>query len=473
MANEPSGPVAPPPAGPGPWRSPLNRSLDTVWKFIENRAGIKTWALRGQPAFTFNPSYWTGAFVATAFLVQVLTGLLLLLYYVPSASPAVAGAPPQAWASTNYIITSVPMGWLLLSSHLYGAYATIFLAFVHFFRGFYTGVYKPPRELSWMVGTLLLVAMLGMGFTGYLLPYTALAVGATNVGISLTLSVPTLGPFAARLLISDGTNQGLLSRMFALHVVVIPLALAGLLYAHLSLFESHGIAPKATSDPRAKNTFTEEDDKKVGRFFPKVFLYMTKWGLLYVGMLLLIAAAWPWQLPVYFGSTTGAASPEPDWYFLWLYKLADFQYVTPAVAVGVVTALVVFVLFLPWIVQILPWLDGGKRRHPRDRPAMVFLANFLVSFFILMTIWGGIMPGVQIPASIYGTYIAILVAANAVPLLILYPLYKSNYRRRLLERELQRKSAAPAEGLVRAPVSLPSSPRPTAAPANQEAAPRA
>jgi len=468
MANEPSGPPAPPGSAPPPWRSPMNRSLDRIWDFVEDRAGIKTWALRPQPAFSFNASYWTGAFVATAFLVQVVTGLLLLLYYIPSAALTGPGGTPEAWASTNYIITSVPMGWLLLSSHLYGAYATIFLAFVHFFRGFYTGVYKPPRELSWMVGTLLLVAMLGMGFTGYLLPFTALSVGATDVGISLTLSVPTLGPLAARLLISDGTTQGLLSRMFALHVVVIPLALAGLLYAHLSLFESHGIAPRATSDPRAKNKFTEEDDRKLGRFFPRVFFYMTKWALFYVGLLFLIAAAWPWQLPVYYGSTAGAASPEPDWYFLWLYKMADFQYVTPVVAVGSVTALLLFILFLPWIVQVLPWLDGGKRRHPRDRPVMVFVGNFLVSFFVLMTIWGGIMPGVQIPVTIYGTYLGILVAANAIPLLILYPLYKANYRRRMLARELRTKGGTPGEGP--APASPLPSPRPAASPPQEVSA---
>ena len=442
------------------YRPTLNRVLDRIWDFVEVRAGTKKWAMRPQPDFSFNPSYWTGAFVANAFVVQVTTGLLLLFYYIPSASPTTAGGPPAAWASTYYIIHGVPLGWLLLSAHLYGAYATIFLAFVHFFRGFYAGVYKPPRELSWMVGTLLLAAMLGMGFTGYLLPFTALSVGATNVGVALTLSVPGIGPPTARLILSDGTYQGLLSRMFALHVVAIPLALAALLYAHISLFEIHGIAPKASSDPRAKRIFTHQDDAKLGTFFPKVFFYMIKWALFYAGLLLMMAASWPVPLAPAFGSSSaGGASPEPDWYFLWLYKLADFQYVSPFVAVGTVTSVLIFILFLPWISQIFPFLDGGKKTHPRDRPVMLGVGNFLIGFFILMTVWGGVMPGVVIPATMYGLYVGAIAGVNALVIFVLYWMYRTSYRARVAAKEGRRRLSlgAPASG---APVTSKSTPAP-------------
>ncbi len=456
--------VGHPPSVP-PYRPPMNRTLDTIWAFIEKRVGTEKWAMRPQPDFSFNPSYWTGAFVANAFLVQVTTGLLLLFYYVPSTASATAGAPPEAWASTNYIIHGVPLGWLLLSAHLYGAYATIFLAFVHFFRGFYAGVYKPPRELSWMIGTLLLAAMLGMGFTGYLLPYTALSVGATDVGIALTLSVPGIGPPTAKLILADGTPQGLLSRMFALHVVAIPLALAALLYAHISLFEIHGISPRASSDPRAKRVLVHEDDHRMGRFFPKVFFYMTKWALFYAGLLVMMAAAWPVTLAAYYGSSSSsAASPEPDWYFLWLYKLADFQYVSPFVAVGTVTAVLIFILFLPWISQIFPFLDGGRKTHPRDRPVMLGVANFLVGFFILMTVWGGIMPGVVIPAAFYATYLGALAAVNAVVIFALYMMYRASYRARVAAKEGRRRSLAhSASARPTTPASLPSPSGPAAA----------
>ncbi|HLY77334.1 MAG TPA: cytochrome bc complex cytochrome b subunit, partial [Thermoplasmata archaeon] len=359
----------------------FNRSLNRVWGFIEDRAGIPKWALRPQPAFTFKPSYWTGAFVANAFLMQVVTGLLLLLYYEPSVNPTLTdcgqtvgtfSAAPAAWCSTYYLINSVPMGNLLLSTHLYGAYAMLFLAFIHFYRGYYLGAYKKPREFSWMAGTLLLLLTLGMGFTGYILPYTQISLNATNVGIVLALRLPTLGALTAPFLLADGTPQGLLSRMFALHVLVLPLALGALLYAHIALFESHGIAPPATSDPTQRNRYVHSEEKQQVPFWPHIFFYMTKWALLYVGLLLGIAALWPWQLPTYVGNLAATQGvTEPDWYFLWLFKLVDFAGVTPVIAVGATTVLMGYVL-------LLPFLDRSPRRHPRDRPVVVIIGNSLL-----------------------------------------------------------------------------------------------
>jgi cytochrome aa3-type oxidase subunit III len=425
-----------------------NRSLNRVWNFIESRTHISKWPYRPQPEFSFNPSYWTGAFVAVAFILQVLTGLLLLFYYDPSVTAATTGGPPQAWASTQYIIQTTPFGWLLLSSHLYGAYAAIMLAFVHFFRGFYTGVYKRPREVSWMLGTLLLVCMLGMGFTGYLLPYTALSVGATDVGLALVSSVPVLGPIMSPLLQGNGTYQGLLSRVFALHVVLIPVVLLALLYAHVTLFESHGIGPQASSDPRAKRVLTEADDRKLGSWFPRVFLYMLKWGLVYVGLLLLISSTFLVALPAAFGSQNqGGASPEPDWYFLWLYKVADFQYVTPTIAVLLVGLLAAFILFVPWIEavvgHIVPRLRN-LRTHPRDRPFALFTATFLLSFFALMTVWGGVMPGITIPAQMYVAYLGSLALLQGLVIGFFYLRYRRTYRARLLTAAVARRVSTPS-----------------------------
>ena len=434
MVTEQGGPVDGVPSPPVARPSLYNRSLNWLWDFIESRTHISKWPYRPQPEFSFNPSYWTGAFVAIAFLLQVLTGLLLLFYYDPSVSPATTGAPPQAWASTQYIIQTAPFGWLLLTSHLYGAYSCIMLGFVHFFRGFYTGVYKRPREASWMLGTLLLVCMLGMGFTGYLLPYTALSVGATDVGLALVNSVPVLGPILYPLLQGNGTEQGLLSRVFALHVVLIPVVLAALLYAHVTLFESHGIGPRASSDPRAKRVLTAADDRKLGGWFPRVFLYMLKWGFVYVGVLLVISSTFLVTLPAAFGSQAqGGASPEPDWYFLWLYKFADFQYVTPTVAVLFVNLLALFILFLPWIEivvgRVVPRLKN-LRTHPRDRPFVLFSATFLLSFFALLTIWGGVMPGITIPAQMYVAYLGVLAVVDALVIAFFYLRYRQRYRAR-------------------------------------------
>ncbi|MCI4326361.1 MAG: cytochrome bc complex cytochrome b subunit [Thermoplasmata archaeon] len=415
----------------------FNRTLNQVWGFIEDRTGMPKWALRPQPEFTFKPSYWTGAFVVNAFLYQVISGLLLLLYYQPSVNPTytACGQPvgtlstsPAAWCSTYYIVHSVPMGSLLLSTHLYGSYAMIFLAIVHFFRGYYLGVYKAPREFSWMVGTLLMLTTLGMGFTGYLLPYTQISLNATNVGLVLALRLPYAGPLIGPLLLSDGTGQGLLSRMFAAHVVLLPLALGALLYAHIALFESHGIAPPATSDPLQRRRFTEEEDKKNVPFMPHIFFYITKWALLYIGLLIGIAALWPWNLPTYAGDLTATGIvTEPDWYFLWLFKFLDFQGVTPVIAIGVTTVIILYVLFLPF-------LDRSKATHPRDRPVFIIIGTSMLEFWFLMTVWGGLTPGVAITPMEVALRIGPLFAANAVVVALFHWRYRKSYRARMAAR---------------------------------------
>ncbi len=432
-----------------------NRTLNRIWGFVEDRTSMKKWALRPQPEFTFKPSYWTGAFVVNAFLYQVVSGALLLLYYQPSTAPTLTAcgqpvgaysAAPAAWCSTYYILHSVPMGSLLLTSHLYGAYAMIFLMFVHFFRGYYLGVYKAPREFSWMVGTLLMILTLGMGFTGYLLPYTQLSYNATNVGIVLALRLPTIGPLLGPFILADGTAQGLLSRMFDAHVLLIPLGLAALLYAHIALFESHGIAPPATSDPTQRRRYNEKEDKSHVPFMPHIFWYITKWGLLYVGLLLGIAALWPWSLPTYVGNLAAAGVvTEPDWYFLWLFKFVDFQYVTPVLAIGVTTVLILYFLFLPY-------LDRSKRTHPRDRPFFIWLATSFLEFFVLMTVWGGETPGVQIAPMLVAETLGPLFLVTGIAVALFYWRYRRNYLKRLAAR------GTPFLGVYALPTAAPAAP---------------
>jgi quinol-cytochrome oxidoreductase complex cytochrome b subunit len=435
-----------------------NRSLNKIWGFVEDRTSMRRWALRPQPEFSFKPSYWTGAFVVNAFLFQVITGALLLLYYQPSVAPTLTAcgqtagtysSAPAAWCSTYYIVHTVPMGSLLLTSHLYGAYAMIFLMFIHFYRGYYLGVYKAPREFSWMVGTLLMVLTLGMGFTGYLLPYTELSYNATNVGLVLALRLPTFGPLLGPLILADGSAQGLLSRMFDAHVVLIPLGLAALLYAHIALFESHGIAPPATSDPLQRRRYNEEDDRSAVRFMPHIFWYITKWALLYIGLLLAIAALWPWTLSTYYGNVAAPPSVTvPDWYFLWLFKVVDFQGVTPVIAVGLGTVIVLYILFLPF-------LDRSKRTHPRDRPFFTWLGTSLLEFFILATIWGGETPGVQIVPMQVALMVAPLFVVTGVVVLLFHWRYRRSYLRRLAAR------GTPLDGIYSRPART--SPAPVAA----------
>ncbi|HDL14870.1 MAG TPA: cytochrome bc complex cytochrome b subunit, partial [Euryarchaeota archaeon] len=144
---------------------------DTIWKWIDSRAHISDIPLRGMPDYALNVSYWTGGFLGAAFIYLIATGIFLMLYYQPGKA--------TAYLSTKYILTKVSYGNLILTSHQYMAYAMIFIVFVHFFRNYYLGNYKKPRELTWIIGIVMSVIVLVMGFTGYFLPYTEVSADAT------------------------------------------------------------------------------------------------------------------------------------------------------------------------------------------------------------------------------------------------------------------------------------------------------
>ncbi|MGA7476811.1 MAG: cytochrome b N-terminal domain-containing protein [Thermoplasmata archaeon] len=377
----------------------FNRILDEAWAWFGRQVGLAKGTPESPKEGGFRPSAWTGAFVLAAFAYQVVSGGLLLLYYQPSVYPTLTlcgqasgllSTSPAAWCSTYYIVNSVPMGSILLTTHLYGAYTVIFLLFVHLFRGYYVGAYKRPgRQGSWVVGVVLMLLVLGMGFTGYLLTYTQLSYNATQVSITLVQALPVVGTPLANLILGDGTPQGLLSRVFALHVVLLPGAILLLVFLH-----------KRTS------------------LFPRVYLYLVKWGLLYVGLLIGVASLWPWQLPTYAGNI-GATQPVtvPAWYFLWLFKLVDFVGVTPEEAMLFAVVVILFLLLLPFI-------DRSRHIHPRDRPVFLFLGNSLVGFFILMTVWGDLAPGLPITPTVVALRLGPVVAANALAVAFFYGRYR-------------------------------------------------
>ena len=160
-------------------------------------------------------------------------------------------------------------------------------------------------------------------------------------------------------------------------------------------------------------------------FMPHIFFYITKWALLYIGLILGIAALWPWDLPTYVGNLAAAGVvTEPDWYFLWTFKLVDFAGVTPVLAIGISNVIILFIL-------LLPFLDRSRRTHPRDRPFFLFLGNCLLEFFVLMTVWGGLTPGVQILPMTVAERLGPLFLVNAVIIWLFYRRYHLHYQRRL------------------------------------------
>jgi quinol-cytochrome oxidoreductase complex cytochrome b subunit len=348
-----------------------------IAQWLESRLGLKATVLRPVPEYSLNPFYWLGALTVIAFVLQAFTGLLMLIYYVPTTD--------QAYASTLYIIRTVPLGWLIETVHLYGAYAMILLAFLHMFRGYFVSVQKQPREMMWVIGMLMGLIVLVFGLTGYLLPWTVVSKSATDVSIGMLSFLPAqIGPVLTFLLAGTGSNAAELSRFFDLHIVVLPAVLLVLLVVKMYMFEVHGAAEPSTGPKRAKEI----------PWFPNVFLYFAMIGSVFVAVVLLASALFPLSLPTEF--TPLAASvyvPQPEWYFLWFYqvlKFASFEGEGIYYALGGVT--IILALFI-----LLPFIDRGTTRDAASRPLYTTTGLILIAELVTLTVWGYFTPGQVIP----------------------------------------------------------------------------
>ncbi|MGP4071934.1 menaquinol-cytochrome c reductase cytochrome b subunit [Piscibacillus sp. B03] len=190
-----------------------------------------------------NPAHHFSAFVycfggLTFFVtvIQVLSGMFLTMYYVPDIV--------NAWESVKYLQTQVAHGQIVRGMHHWGASVVIVMIFLHTLRVFFQGAYKKPRELNWVVGVLLFFVMLGLGFTGYLLPWDNKAFFATQVGLEIAESVPYIGGDLKTLLAGDPEIVGAktLARFFAIHVFFLPAALFALMGAHFIMIRRQGIS---------------------------------------------------------------------------------------------------------------------------------------------------------------------------------------------------------------------------------------
>jgi quinol-cytochrome oxidoreductase complex cytochrome b subunit len=174
-------------------------------------------------------------------VTQGITGIFLTVYYVPH--------PDQAYDSIQYIMNGVAFGWLIRGIHHWGATLMVVVVFLHMLRTFFYGAYKYPREITWITGVLLLLVTLGMGFTGYLLPWNQRAYWATTVGTSITETIPFIGSFVNSAL-RGGTELTTLTlvRFFSAHIWMLPLALVSLIGFHIYLVIRLGISHVPKSD---------------------------------------------------------------------------------------------------------------------------------------------------------------------------------------------------------------------------------
>lgn len=182
-------------------------------------------------------NWWFTLGSASLFLsvMQAATGVFLTIYYIPT--------PEEAYTSIEYIMNDVAFGWLVRGMHHWGATLMVVIVFVHMLRVFYYGAYKYPREVTWLTGVFLLLVTMGLGFTGYLLPWNQRSYWATAVGSSIVATIPLVGDFFLRV-VRGGDELTLLtlSRFYGVHIWFLPASLFGLIGTHLYLVVRNGIS---------------------------------------------------------------------------------------------------------------------------------------------------------------------------------------------------------------------------------------
>jgi len=350
-------------------------ALGPVRAFLNERLGLEVLQTLARekrvPIHGCSHFYYLGGMALFLFLIQIVTGVLLALYYKPS--------PDQAFESVRAIMTEVEFGWLIRSAHAWSANLLIGVLFLHLLTTYMMRAYRRPREMTWVTGVLLLGLFLAFGFSGYLLPWNELAFFATRVGTAIVGAVPLIGDDL--LLLARGGEDvtgDTLARFYALHIAVFPLLTFALLGVHLFLVQKHGM-----SIPGRQSVGHEAPGPSM-LFFPHFLLRdMVGWYLA-LGLLAALAALFPWELG--HKADPFASAPEgiqPEWYFLFMFQ--TLKLLPPRI--GPFEGEICGVLFFGvcgLVLLLIPFFDRGRL----SRAALNIAGTLSVVFFIVMTAWG-------------------------------------------------------------------------------------
>ncbi|MGB8647375.1 MAG: cytochrome b N-terminal domain-containing protein [Anaerolineae bacterium] len=315
------------------------------------------------------------------FIMQIATGLILALFYDPS--------PDHAYESVSFIQFSLPFGSVLRGLHHWGASAMIVLVGVHLAVVFVLGAFKRPRELTWIVGVVLLLIVIGLGFTGYLLPWDEKAYWATTVGTSMAGTVPFIGDTIMKV-IRGGTEVGAvtLTHFYGEHVLLLPGLFIATIFVHLYLVVYLGVSvPPWLWQPKKDNVPADETErynvfKKQGRpFWPDLILEDAVISLVVFLILTGLALFAGAPLEARADPTTSGYIPRPEWYFLFLFELLKF-FPGNLEWVGVVIIPGVIILLL----LLLPFYNRAAERRPERRPVAMALGGLGIAAILALTI---------------------------------------------------------------------------------------
>ena len=335
------------------------RLLRGIGDWLGDRIGWSTvrefLAHKTVPVHSATIWYYFGGITLFLFVIQVMTGMLLLLYYRPTSG--------EAFESVQFIMTQVQFGWLVRSVHSWAANLMVLTAMIHMFSAFFLKAYRRPRELTWLSGMVLLFLALGFGFSGYLLPWNTLSFFATKVGTDMAGVVPVIGGWLLEFLRGGEEVTGAtLTRFFGFHVAVLPGLTTLILLFHLAMVQKWGM-----SSPK------EEPHPQTMPFVPNFVLRELIAWYAALGVLGALAALFPWEL----GTKADAFAPapagiHPEWFFLAAFhtlKLIPSQiWVIEGELLGLFAmgaAVLVWVLVPFWIPALEKKTDA--RSGDRDR----------------------------------------------------------------------------------------------------------
>jgi ubiquinol-cytochrome c reductase cytochrome b subunit len=343
-------------------------SIRSFWKGIEERSipGGTSWF------------YVLGSSLLFIFIMQMMTGIFLALYYVPS--------PDHAYASVKFIQEEAAFGSFVRGLHHWGASFMMVIIAFHMLRVFIFGSYKKPREVVWLLGVGLIAVVFGFAFTGYLLPWDQKAYWATVVGTNVAGTVPVIGGLLLKI-IRGGAEIGnlTLSRFFAIHTYILPWTIALLAGLHVLVLEMAG--PGGNWDSSRHTSDRSEP------LFPN---QIYKDSLFILGLfiaLAILAIVAPAALEPQADPTDNSYNPRPEWYFYFMFQLLRL-FEGPFEVVGTVVLPTVAGLVL----VLLPFLDKKAERAPAKRKALMAVAGAIVIGVIVLTMLGALTPMVQAPA---------------------------------------------------------------------------
>jgi len=306
-----------------------------------------------------------GNLLLTLLAFQFTTGVLMAMYYSP--------APQTAYNSVKHLTTEVAAGAVIRGLHVWGSALIVIVMVMHTLRVFFWGSYKKPRELTWVCGVLIFQVMLGFSFTGYLLPWDQKAYWATVVGTRIAATVPFIG-HELLILVRGGEEVGALTltRFYAVHVMLLPAALMGLVGLHLYLVRRHHIAGPVMPQKG-----------KPQPFFPNQLFKDAVVVVAGLAALFWLTLNLPPGLEAMADPAGTDFTPRPEWYFLGLYELLKIM--PPgyeALATLVIPGLITVGMFA------LPWLDRSKSRHPAKRGWVMLMGMGVILLIGLMTLKG-------------------------------------------------------------------------------------